>query len=192
MSAAVPSQQRYFFAGGDHWIVRQGDDGATVILEQKRYRWWQFFTPCFVLPVIIALLGGIHFVTVGNLQAFLLAVFFAIVIACLLIAFYRIEWTRLQQQPKQVFVWQSDQDTEIMGKRYKAISCADMTFEYTFFQHGTLPGKGSFSELKVAVGDGSARKEILLLSQKSNWALKHARKLNQLTKIPLKRMVVAR
>ena len=75
---------------------------------------------------------------------------------------------------------------------YKINAISDLTFEYTFFQSTGVQGDGAYSELDIVLVDGTIERRINLLSQTTDWALKHARKLEQLTGIQLKRKSIAR
>lgn len=187
-----PKSSRYYFAGGDHWLVRPGDDGEIAVLETKNYGWWQFFKPCFLIPGIIVLVGVAICVITAKQMALWAFPIIALAIACTMFVTYRKEWVQLIALPRQILVLRSSDVVVIKGEAYPIESTSDLSFEYTFYPSGTARGLGAFSELDVVINDGQKNCKIDLLSQKSNWALKHARKLHELTGIQLIRNVVAK
>lgn len=187
-----PRPSRFYFAAGDHWAVRRGDDGVIAVLETKNYTRRQFFMPCLFLPAIIALVGGVGYLITGKQAAFWAILMVAFAISWVVFFIYRIEWVQLKCLPREIFVLRRKHVIEVRGNTYQVESLSDLILDYTFFQPGVARGHGAFSELDVVINGGSPRHRINLLSQKSNWALKHARQLCQLTEIQLKRNVVAR
>ena len=83
---------------------------------------------------------------------------------------------------------------EIQGEAYEINTISDITFEYTYYYQRVTNAESSssFSELDVILFDKSTERRINLLSQTSDWALKHARQLERLTGARLKRTSVAR
>ena len=172
--------------------MHQENNGSITILERKLYRWWKFFAASILLPTLICSVGIAHFGATGNQAALWVTAFFGLVIGCVLFAIYRVEWVQLHQQPLRIFTCDANGPIEIQGERFEEANITDIMFEYTFYQHGTGTEGGAFSELDIVVKADSHTRRFNLLSQKSNWALKHARSLHQLTQIPLKRTVVTK
>ena len=97
--------------------------------------------------------------------------------------------------PTDAFILRSNGIVEILGTPYKNIRISELTFEYTYYHQSSSAGaesSQSYSELDVAFVEKSIKHTVNLLSQKSDWALKHARKLEKLTGVALKRTAVAR
>jgi len=186
-----PNPNRYYFAGGDHWIAQENENGS-IALKRKHYRWLQFFGPCFVMPALIFVAGLALYFATGNQAALFALASLALITKLIVFFIYRIEWVELHKQPVHIFEWHPSGKFEIMGVPYTSESKNEITLQYSFFQSGTARGFGAFSELDVVIDDGSQKRKINILSQKSNWALKHARRLHQFTQIPLARNVFAK
>ncbi|MFN3193790.1 MAG: hypothetical protein ACE361_24970 [Aureliella sp.] len=189
-----PRPSRFYFSVGDHWAVAPGEPGSGVIasLELKKISRTKFFLPGCVLPALISLVAGIHFLLNGDRLTLCAALGVAIAIAGLAVFVFRNEWLELNKLSSPLFVLRNENMIELPESKFALNSIADVVFEYTFFQPGVAKGKGAFSELDLVIRDCSKTYRTNLLAQKSNWALKHARDLSRLTKVPLTRRVVGR
>jgi hypothetical protein len=187
---ATPS--RFYFIGGDHWIVEPGDGDVVALLRQKRYAWWQFALSYLAIPgTIIALTATIAFAA-SMPEAFWAGIACGVAAGLPMIYIHWNEWKQLNRKPVEIFVLRSDNCLHINGDAYHASNISDLKLEYTFYQPSGAQGDAGCSELDVVFLDGTRERRINLLSQTSNWAWKHARKLQQLTDIELKRTSVAR
>ena len=105
---------------------------------------------------------------------------------------YRTEMAYLNRKPTDTFILRPGGVVEVQGETYRVNSISDLTLLYTFHRPSGAQGDSGHSELDIVLVDGSIKRKINLLSQTSNWALKHTRKLEQLTGIRVERNAVAR
>lgn len=186
-----PTQSRFYFIGGDHWIVST-DDANVVALQQKRYSWWHFALACLLIPGTIVVAGiALYFVTTKP-EAVWVGLAAASAAGLPMFYIHRTEKIELGRKPTQTFVLRPDNVVEIQGEMYSIDANSDLTFEYTFYRSSGAQGDSGYSELDVVLVENSIERRINLLSQTSNWALKHARKLEQLTGIRLNRTTIDR
>ena len=188
-----PTPSRFYFIGGDHWVVRTDED-IVAALQQKHYPWWQFALAYLLIPGTIASAGiALYFVT-GKQGALWGGLAAALAAGFPMFYIHRTEKTHLARKPINVFVLRSDDAVEIQGEAYEINTISDITFEYTYYYQRVTNAESSssFSELDVILFDKSTERRINLLSQTSDWALKHARQLERLTGARLKRTSVVR
>ena len=186
-----PTQSRFYFIGGDHWIVRSGGD-VVAALQQKQYSWWHIALAYLLIPGTIVSAGFILYFVTAKPEAYWAGLAAALAAGLPMFYIHRTEKIHLARKPTNTFVLRSGGAVEIQGKTYKPNVISGLTLEYTFYQSSGAQGDGGYSELDVVLVDGSIERRINLLSQTANLALKHARKLEQLTGMKLKRNSVAR
>lgn len=186
-----PTPSRFYFIGGDHWIVRS--DGDTVAaLQQKQYSWWHFAMANLLIPGTTTLAGIILYLFTKEPMAFWALLAAATAAGLPMFYIHHTEKVHLARRPISTFVLRSDGIVEIQGEVLKVGAISDLTLEYTYYHSSGAQGDGGYSELDVVFMDGPRERRTNLLSQTANWALKHARKLEQLTGIQLKRTSIFR
>ena len=186
-----PTQSRFYFISGDHWFVRSG--GNTVAaLQQKQYSWWHFAMGYLLIPGTIASAGITLWIVTKKQEALWAGLAAAMAAGLPMLYIHRTEKTQLKRKPTNTFVLHTDGRVEIHGETYQIETLSELNLEYTFYQSSGAQGDAGYSELDVVLADGENERRINLLSQTSNWASKHARKLEQLTGIKVKRTSVAR
>ena len=186
-----PTSSRFYFICGDHWVVRS--DGDMIAgLQKKQYGRWHFAVGCLLIPVIIASAGIAIYIYTAQQAAIWSGLVAASAAGLPMFYLYRTELAQLDRTPQDTFVMQSDRTAHIQGESFQINSISDLTFEYTRYSFPDPEVSGAYSELDIVIADGDTERRINLLAQTDNWALKHARKLEKLTGIQLKRFSICK
>ena len=186
---ATPS--RFYFIGGDHWTVERGDGDVVALLRQKNYAWWQIVLSYVFLPGTIIILAASIAYAASMPEAFWVGLACAFAAGGPALYIQVNERKQLQRKPAETFVLRSNDCMQINGESYVTSTISNLRFEYTHYQSSGAQGDSGCSELDIVFTEGDREHRINLLSQTSNWAWRHARKLRQLTGIKLNRASVA-
>ena len=186
-----PTRSRFYFNCGDHWVVRTDDEMIAGLLK-KQYPRWHFAVGCLLIPLIIFSAGIAIYSFTGKPLAIWSGLAASLAAGVPMFFIYRSELAHLDELPRNTFVLRSDHSVVILDETYEIDSISDLTFQYTYYRCVDFEGSSGYSELDVELADGSETRRFNLLSQTSNWALKHARKLEKLTGIPVQRKTITR
>ena len=184
-----PTPTRFYFNCGDHWVVCS--DGDMIAgLQKKQYSWWHLAVSYFLIPGIIATAGIVLYFFTGRQAAIWAGLAASLAAGLPMFCLYRTELAQLERTSQNTFVLRSDHSVEIQGEMYQIDSISDLTLEYRYYRYVDAEGESGYSELDVVIADGMTERSINLLSQTSNWALKHTRKLEKLTGIEVNHITI--
>ena len=176
---------------GDHWDV-SASSGMVAGLQRKQYSRFHFAFSFLLIPGIIFAAGFAIYLVTAKPEALWAGLAASFAAGLPMYYIYRTEKSILDIAPINTYVLRHNGDIEIQGKTYQINTLSDLTLEYTYYQSSGAQGEGGHSELDVVLAGGETECRINLLSQTSDWALKHTRKLEQLTGLQVKRTSVAR
>ena len=184
-----PTPSRFYFISGDHWLVT-ADVDKTVLLRRKEYSSWQIAIARYLIPTTIATCGVVLYRFTGVPLALVGTLGSALAAGIPIYYINRIEHLQLEREPVELLAMRSDGTFEIRGEVYGDATSSDLFLEYTYYYTVWDSGSSNYSELDVVVIDGSQKRRINLLAQASDWALKHAIKLQRFSGLELKRKQV--
>ena len=188
-----PNPKRFYSQWNKRWQVLEGASGSNeiAILQRNSLTGKEQFRAAILIPIVGCILGAAASFATGQISILCAAVPCA-AIPGLVIWFYASAEKRISENlPLKPLVVLLDGSCVVNDAKFRTTTSDTCTLVYNYIPSNGGQGASDFSEFNLSVTCDGLERIIELMATQNDWCLKHAKKISQLSGLPLTKKRVA-